>query len=133
MIFANEHTGPREDLHERTQRRFVPESKRRVGLLCRSKILLDPNVDLLRAALKPQPAADGQGWGLRDLHEAEKLAEEAAPFALAVRRRGELHMIDALERGLHFADEGTRSSPRWEYALATPVGGSSASAIYKTP
>jgi hypothetical protein len=62
-----------------------------------AEILLDADVELLGAALKPQPATERERRWLGHLAETEQLAEEAARLGLAASGCGRLHMVDSLE------------------------------------
>ncbi len=67
-------------------------------LLRRAEVLLDADVNLLRAALEPEATARGERGWLGELLEAETLPEEPARLRLAPGRCGELHVVDA-EKG----------------------------------
>ena len=61
-------------------------------------------MDLLRAALKPKPSANGQCSRLRELYKAEQFSIKAASFTLAIWRSGKLHVIDAgIKRWFHLS------------------------------
>ena len=63
-------------------------------LLRRGEGVFDADVELASAAdCKPGAATRAQRPGLLELLQAEQIAEEAARFRLAARRRGELDVV----------------------------------------
>jgi hypothetical protein len=56
---------------ERLDRGLVVQPERRMGLLGRPEVLLDADVDLLSAALEPEPTSDEEG-GVRRSGESAR-------------------------------------------------------------
>ena len=63
----------------------------------RGVLVLDSNVQLLRADPEPDTAARAKGRRLLDLVQSEQPAEEAPGLVLAAGRRRELDVIDGVE------------------------------------
>ena len=82
-----------------------------MGLGRGRKVLRHPDVKLMVAAGKPDTAATSQGLGLFQFGEAEQLSIEPPRLALALNRRGNLHMIETDD--LHAAhDSQEEPDPR---------------------
>jgi hypothetical protein len=65
-----------------------------MGLPRRDERILDADVELTPLANgKPDATTRAQRLGLFELLESEQVAEEAARFRLAARRRGELNVV----------------------------------------
>ena len=61
------------------------------------KSSVDADVQLLRAGREPDAAARAQLLGLLELAQPEQAAVEAARLALAAGRRGDLHVVEAVD------------------------------------
>jgi len=72
----------------------VIDGKRRMRLGSWPKILLDANVQLPRAHLKPASASRAQRLGLFNLVESEQPSEKFARCLFTPVRRRNLHMVD---------------------------------------
>lgn len=76
------------------------EAERRMRLARRSEGFLDADVERLAAIeTEPHASAASQGSRLRDLGEAEEIAEVAACVGFAARRGGDLHVVEARHAG----------------------------------
>src|SRR4051794_21978260 len=73
----------------------VVDDEAGMGLLRGAEWVLDADVQLLGSHAKPAAVGIRQGRRPRDLLEPEQLAVERARLCLAVRRRRDLHVIDA--------------------------------------
>src|SRR5258708_35750263 len=77
-ILAGGHAGGVQARSERVDGLFVDQAQGRVRLSGRPEGLLDADVDLLRAALKPEPAPRRERRRLRGLGPTQEHVEEAA-------------------------------------------------------
>ncbi len=77
----------------------------RVGLLCRTEVLLDPHVHPERPPLEPAATAPLELCGLGDPGDAEDVLVESNRPVLGADRHGQLHMVERLhtERVTHGA------------------------------
>ncbi len=107
-----------EALAERVE---VVDDEPRMRLAGRDERLLDADVKLRRADAKPATAACRERRRLRHLLEPEQLAVERARGALAARRRGDLHVVDARDaHGARFTIARVGGvQPRLEDSLVT--------------
>jgi hypothetical protein len=81
-----------------------------------AEIPFDADVELLGAALKPQPASESERRRLGQLAETEQLAEKVTCLSLAAGWCSKLHMVDSLKWvGLR---HGARSVPS---SIGTPA------------
>src|SRR4051794_14531280 len=62
------------------------------------EVLGHADVQLLRPAREPDPAAAGERVRLGELLEPEQLAVEAPRLGLAAGRRSHLHVVEAVDR-----------------------------------
>ena len=93
----------------------------------RREVPLDADVELLRADAEPDAASWLQRLRLRELLQPEQLAEEPARLSLAVGRRRELDVVDAVEHSAQ--DRVARMRSEGLAELHTHLGGSVASDI----
>jgi len=73
----------------------------RVGFFRRAKIMLDANVQLLRAALEPAASSGAQFGRLGDFCQAQNVAIKFSRDGFAVLRRGDLYVVDGGEAEGH--------------------------------
>ena len=66
-----------------------------MGLLCRSKVSFDSQMDLRRARGKPAAAPAGQSFRLGNLFHSEHFGIEAAGLIFLSGRHRKLDMVDA--------------------------------------
>ena len=69
-----------------------------MGLLRRHKRASDADVQFLVPAREPNATSNAQVRGLLDLPQAKQIAVEAPRPILAVRRRGDLYVIQPQDR-----------------------------------
>ena len=74
----------------------TPDEKCRVRLLGRAKVGFDAEVQLQRAAAKPNTAANGEIGGFRDFRQAENASVKAARQRLTAGGHGKLDVIDSV-------------------------------------
>jgi hypothetical protein len=73
----------------------ISYSKGRMGLACRHKIGLDPQMDHRAGALEPATTARGQGLGFWHLAQAQQAGIESASLSLSAGGHGQQHVIEA--------------------------------------
>src|SRR4051794_17431363 len=69
-----------------------------MSLARRLEVVGHADVQLLPTTLKPCAAAAGEPLGLGDLGEPEQSSVEPTRLSLATRRRGHLHVVEAIDR-----------------------------------
>jgi hypothetical protein len=82
----------------------VTHKKRRVGLFGWTKILLDAEMDLQRAALKPQSAAGGEVRRFGQFRQAKQIAVESPRHRFTVSRHRNLDMVKCVD--VHMPADG---------------------------
>jgi len=94
------------------QRIKIGHAERWVCFTRRLKIAFHPDVQLLRAAAKPAPAAGAQGQRFFDLFKTQTEAVELPRQHLAALRRGNLDVIDGEDLSFHLMPLRHSSNPK---------------------
>ena len=89
--------GRHQHLGQRVELRVGADAQAGMGLAGGREVLVDADVQLLRADREPDAAARSQLLGLLELAEPQQAAVEAARLALGAGRRGHLHVVEAVD------------------------------------
>ena len=97
IVPADVRAGRRQRLGQRVELRVGAGAQAGMGLGRGREVLGHADVQLLRAGREPDAAARSQLLGLLELAQPEQAAVEAARLALAAGRRGDLHVVEAVD------------------------------------
>ena len=98
LVIDNLDTRDAQPADERCQ---IRDEQRGVGLLRRAKVLLDPEMELQLASLKPATTSCREMRGLRNFRNSQETGVELGRSRFSAGRHRQLHVLDPLDGHPH--------------------------------